>query len=125
MTAAHRGRAPGVPGLADERRRVERFCFTFSIKPGAEQEYKRRHEQIWPEMVDALSAAGIHNYTLFRRGLEIIAYAECEPDARTAFGRIGATDVDARWSEWFEDVIERRVDERGEPLTAEEVWHLD
>ncbi len=104
---------------------MERFCFTFSIKPGTEQEYQRRHDEIWPEMVDALRAAGIRNYTLFRRGLGIIAYAECEPDARTAFAAIAATDVDARWSEWFADVIEQRFDEHGEAMTAEEVWHLD
>jgi L-rhamnose mutarotase len=104
---------------------VERFCFTFSIKPGTEQEYKRRHDEIWPEMVQALHESGIRNYTLFRRGLEVIAYAECEPDARTAFGKMAATDVDARWSEWFGDVIAQRFGPDGEPMTAEEVWHLD
>lgn len=76
-------------------------------------------------MVDALKRAGISNYTLFRRGLTVIAYAECEPDAETAFGKIGATDVDARWSEWFQDVIERRFGADGKPMIAEEVWHLD
>lgn len=104
---------------------MERFCFTFSIKPGTEQEYKRRHDEIWPEMVEALRASGIHNYTLFRRGLEVIAYAECEPDAPTAFGKMAATDVDARWSEWFQDVIAQRFGPDGEPMTAQEVWHLD
>lgn len=104
---------------------MERFCFTFTIKPGTEEEYKRRHDEIWPAMVEALRESGIHNYTLFRRGLDVIAYAECDPDARTAFGKMQATEVDTRWSKRFEDVIERRFDERGEPMTAEEVWHLD
>lgn len=104
---------------------MERFCFTFAIKPGSEEEYKRRHDEIWPEMVEALRESGIHNYTLFRRGLDVIAYAECDPDARTAFGKMQSTEVDARWSKWFEDVIERRFDEHGEAMTAEEVWHLD
>jgi L-rhamnose mutarotase len=102
-----------------------RYCFTFEIRPGAEAEYKRRHDEIWPEMVAALRDNGVHNYTLFRRGLDVIAYAECEPDARTAFGKVAATAVDARWSEWFQDVIEERFDEQGRPLEAEEVWHLD
>lgn len=104
---------------------MERVCFTFSIKPGTEQEYKRRHDEIWPEMVQALHDSGIGNYSLFRRGLEVIAYAECEPDARTAFGKMQATEVDARWSKWFEDVIAKRFDDQGEPMTVEEVWHLD
>ncbi len=104
---------------------MERFCFTFRLKPGAEEEYKRRHDQIWPEMVQALNRSGVRNYTLFRRGLDVIAYAECHPDAKTAFANVSATDVDARWSKWFEDVIDQRFDDHGEPMTAEEVWHLD
>ena len=104
---------------------MERICFTFAIKPGTEEEYKRRHDEIWPEMVQALHDSGISNYSLFRRGLEVIAYAECEPDARTAFGRMQTTEVDARWSKWFEDVIAQRFDDQGEPMTVEEVWHLD
>ena len=43
----------------------------------------------------------------------------------TAFGKIGATDANARWSEWFEDIIVALTDEQGELYTAQEVWHLD
>lgn len=104
---------------------MERHCFTFQLKPGQEDEYRRRHDAIWPELVDALRAAGVANYTLFRRDRQVIAYCECEPDAATAFAAVGATDVNARWSAWFEDVIEQLADADGTPFTADEVWHLD
>jgi L-rhamnose mutarotase len=104
---------------------VERTCFTFTIKPGTEREYKRRHDEIWPEMVAALRASGIRNYTLFLRGREVIAYAECEPDAETAFARMAATEVDRRWSRWFEEIIDRRFADDGTAMTVPEVWHLD
>ena len=102
---------------------MERVCFTFQIKPGTEAEYKRRHDEIWPELVEAIRQSGFTNYTLFRRGLQVIAYAECVPDAATAFRKIATYEVNARWSEWFEDVIEQLTDERGEVFRAEEVWH--
>lgn len=104
---------------------MERICFTFEIRPGTEEEYKRRHDEIWPELVDVITDAGVSNYTLFRRGLQVIAYAECEPDVATAFGKIGETDVNRRWAEWFEDVIVQLTDEHGNLFRAEEVWHLD
>lgn len=104
---------------------MERTCFTFTIKAGTEAEYRRRHDEIWPEMVTALKASGIHNYTLFLRGLEVIAYAECEPDAATAFATMAATDVDRRWSAWFEEIIDRRFADDGSAMTVAEVWHLD
>lgn len=104
---------------------MQRYCFTFELVPGQEAEYKRRHDEIWPELVEELEAAGISNYTLFRRGTTVIAYCECEPDGPTAFGKVGETEVNARWAEWFEDVIERLADADGRPFEAEEIWHLE
>lgn len=104
---------------------MERACFTFTIYPGQEEEYQRRHDEIWPEMVQMLKDSGISNYTLFRRGTQIYAYAECEPDAATAFAKAGETDVNQRWAEWFSDVIEDITDESGQLRWATEVWHLD
>ena len=104
---------------------MERVCFTFRIKAGTEDEYKKRHDEIWPELVEAIQEAGIKNYTLFRRGLQIMAYCEAHPDAATAFGKIGGTEVNARWSKWFEEVIEQLTDSDGNLFWAEEVWHLD
>ena len=104
---------------------MERVCFTFELRPGTEDEYKRRHDEIWPDLVAAIRDAGLRNYSLFRRGSQVIAYAECHPDVATAFGKIGATDVNRRWSEWFEDVIVALTDEDGKLIRADEVWHLD
>lgn len=104
---------------------MERICFTFEIRPGTEDEYKRRHDEAWPELVETIQDASIRNYTLFRRGTQVVAYAECHPDVATAFGKVGATEVNARWAKWFEDVIVALADEQGNFFRAEEVWHLD
>lgn len=104
---------------------MERYCFTFEIRPGTEAEYRRRHDEIWPELVSAIKDAGLRNYTLFRRGTTIIAYVEAEPDVATAFGRLAGNDANARWSAWFEDIIVALTDEDGNLFSAEEVWHLD
>lgn len=104
---------------------MERLCFTFTIRPGTEDEYQRRHDEIWPELVEAITEAGFTNYTLFRRGLQVTAYAECVPDVATVFGRLGGYEVNRRWSEWFEDVIDSLTDADGNVHRADEVWHLD
>jgi L-rhamnose mutarotase len=95
------------------------------IIPGREREYDRRHDEIWPELVAELQRAGVRNYTLFRRGVTVVAYAECHPDAATAFGKVGATDVNCRWAQWFTDVLALHTDEQGGLVEATEVWHLD
>lgn len=104
---------------------MQRILFTFELYPGTEDEYKRRHDEIWPELVQALQEAGITNYTLFRRGLQVMAYAECYPDAETAFAKVGATEVNRRWSEWFKDTIVALTDDEGKLFQADEVWRLD
>ena len=104
---------------------MERFCFTMTVREGQEDEYQRRHDEVWPELVEALQDAGVRNYSLFRRDRQVIAYCECHPDVATAFGKVGATAVNTRWSLWFEDVLEALTDENGELFTADEVWHLD
>ena len=104
---------------------MQRFCFTFDIREGTEDEYKRRHDEIWPELVEAIKDSGFENYSLFRTGTTIVAYVECNPDVATAFAKLGPNEANTRWSEWFEDVIVSLVDENGELYRIEEVWHLD
>lgn len=104
---------------------MERLCFTFEIYPGQEAEYKRRHDEIWPELVEAIQDAGFKNYSLFRRDQTIVAYVECHPDGATAFAKLGPHEANARWSEWFKDVIVSLTDENGELFRLDEVWHLD
>jgi L-rhamnose mutarotase len=104
---------------------MERQCFSFEIKPGTFDEYKRRHDEIWPELVTELKQAGLSNYSLFRLGDDhIIGYVECEPDAQTCFGQLAHAEANARWSKWFEDIIVSLTDDDGNMHALPEVWHL-
>ncbi len=104
---------------------MQRLCFTFELREGAESEYKRRHDEIWPELVSAIKAAGFSNYSLFRRGTQVVAYAEIEPDLNTAMSKLGESEHNASWAEWFEELIVNLTDAQGSLMTFTEVWHLD
>ena len=68
-----------------------RQAWIMKLKPGQEAEYMRKHDEIWPEMVELLKRQGIRNYTIYRNGLTLFAYyerddnfpvtAESEPNA--------------------------------------------
>ena len=45
--------------------RLERIAFRMQLKAGALVEYRRRHDEIWPELCDALKDAGISDYHIF------------------------------------------------------------
>ncbi len=104
---------------------MERALFYLRIFPGTEDEYDRRHEAIWPELAEAITAAGIRNMTGFRRGTDVWYYAECHPDARTAFSTYGANEVSRRWSDWFRTIIAEITGSDGDLLWYREVFHAD
>ena len=103
-----------------------RICFQQWIQPERIEEYKRRHAAVWPEMLEALEAAGWHNYSLFLRpdGL-LIGYVETDSlDAAAA--RMAAYEVNARWQAEMADLfdgIDAPPDESFVPL--EEVFNLE
>jgi L-rhamnose mutarotase len=104
---------------------MERLFYTFELAPGMEDEYERRHADVWPELLDALKEAGFSNYSLFRDGRVVYAYAECEPTAAAALASIEATDVNARWSEYIRSIMTRSVDADGRLFIVDEIWHMD
>jgi L-rhamnose mutarotase len=44
---------------------AEKFAFTMRLLPGAAAEYQRRHDAIWPELVELLQRAGIRDYSIY------------------------------------------------------------
>ncbi len=104
---------------------MERLCFLMHLVPGMEAEYEKRHDEIWPDMQAAVNEAGFRNYTLFRRGTQVIGYAECVPDIATVLSQMGAHEVNTRWGESLSHVIASMTDETGDLIRYTEVWHLD
>ena len=43
---------------------VERYAFKMTLNPGMEAEYRRRHDEIWPDLVDLLHEAGVSDYSI-------------------------------------------------------------
>ena len=105
---------------------MQRVCFLLKVRADRLDEYVERHASVWPEMLEALSRTGWHNYSLFLRedGL-LVGYFET-PSLDAALEGMAQTDVNARWqsemAEFFESLDGRRPDEAF--LTLREVFHL-
>jgi L-rhamnose mutarotase len=105
---------------------MRRVCFLLKVRPDRLEEYRRRHREVWPDMLSALRDSGWHNYSLFLRpdGL-LVGYLETE-DFQAALDAMDRTEVNGRWQAemagFFED-LDGRPDEGMRPLT--EIFHLD
>jgi L-rhamnose mutarotase len=62
---------------------MPQYAWVLEVRPGYEEEYVRRHREIWPEMLDALHEAGIRNYSIFRHGLTLFGYFETDDIEKT------------------------------------------
>jgi L-rhamnose mutarotase len=104
---------------------MERLLFFIYLYEGKEAEYDKRHDELWPDMAQALTECGWTNYTLFRNGTTVVGYCEAVPNVATAAQKMGATEVNARWQESFKDIIRHITDREGNLLSYREVWHHD
>lgn len=105
---------------------MQRIAFLLNLTPGSDPaEYRRRHDEIWPEMLAALRGAGMHNYSIFRHGETLFAYLEVEDFARMA--RTLAEDpVNARWQTMMSDLIAVDADPAtGFARLLPEMFHMD
>ena len=89
---------------------MERYAWKAIVKDGCLAEYVRRHNEIWPEMVEALHSAGIHNYTIWNVGNELFGYYECEHGRAYAAKVQAESPVVARWNEYMKDVMVMEMD---------------
>jgi L-rhamnose mutarotase len=99
--------------------------WVLEVRPGYEDEYVRRHDTIWPEMLAALRAAGIRNYSIFRHGVTLLGYFETD-DLQATIKALAASEVNRRWGEWMAPIMRIEVDPAtGFPYLLPRQWHMD
>ena len=106
---------------------MERVCFLGRVRPERLDEYRERHERVWPDMLAALREAGWHNYSLFltQDGL-LVGYLET-PSYEAALDGMARTEVNARWQRdmapYFTDLDGRPPDQGFRRI--DEIFHVD
>lgn len=101
-----------------------RKAFAMSVHPGAESEYGRRHNPIWPELAATLKEHGAHNYSIFLDASTrtLFAYVEIEDEAR--WDAIARTEVCRRWWTHMREIMPANPDSSPVATPLREVFHL-
>jgi L-rhamnose mutarotase len=103
-----------------------RVCFILQVRPERAAEYRARHAAVWPEMLDALRAAGWRNYSLFLRDDgTVVGYLECD-DFATCQARMQDAEINAKWqaemAPYF--LLDGQAPDQA-MLPLAEIFHLD
>jgi L-rhamnose mutarotase len=103
---------------------MKRFAFKMSLKPGMADEYRRRHDALWPELGELLKAAGISNYSI-----------HLDAETHTLFGYLERTDdhgmaelpsqpVMKKWWAYMGDIMATNPDGSPVAIALEEMFYL-
>jgi L-rhamnose mutarotase len=103
----------------------ERVCFVMRVRQEALAEYVRRHAEVWPEMLAALSEAGWRNYSLYSTGDgTIVGYCEVD-DFQAALAAMQDEDVNTRWQAEMAPMFEVQAAPDATLERLQEIFHLD
>lgn len=82
------------------------IAFRMMLKPGMAEEYRRRHDAIWPDLADALREAGIYDYSIFldEETNALFAVLRLHPDDKR--DALPTKPVMQRWWDYMADLME-------------------
>ena len=83
---------------------MEKYAWKATIVEGKIQEYEKRHNEIWPEMIAVLKSAGIRNYTIWNTGNELFGYYECD-SIEYASNVQANSEVVKKWDAYMKDIL--------------------
>lgn len=114
-----------VGELTREKIVMEKIAFVMTLKPGFEAEYKKRHDEIWPELSDELHRAGISDYSIYLHQESLKLFAVLKRTKNHAMDELPHTVVIKKWWAYMADIMETNPDNSPvvEPLI--QVFHLD
>lgn len=104
---------------------MEKIAFRMKLHPGQEQEYRKRHDEIWPELKDLLRVAGIRDYSIFLDEESLILFGVLWRSDDHQMDHLPDQMVMRRWWDFMKDIMETHPD--GSPISVplREVFHLE
>jgi L-rhamnose mutarotase len=104
-----------------------KVAFTMKLKPNVIDEYKRRHDEIWPELVALLHEHGISDYSIFldEQTLTLFAVQNVSSTTISSNDKLRSNEIMQRWWVHMAELMETNDD--GSPVThpLQLVFHMN
>ncbi len=104
--------------------RGSRIGFKMHLFKGFEEEYKKRHDDIWPELQSLLKEAGISDYSIFFDITTNSLFGVMKAEDPAKLADLPSTPVLQRWWKYMADIMETNPDNSPVQISLEEVFYL-
>ena len=105
---------------------MKRFAFKMKLKNSSVEEYKKRHDNIWPEIVDILKKTGISDYSIYYDDETNILFAFQKQNGESSSQDIGELPVVQKWWDYMADIMETNSDDNSPiSIPLKEVFYME
>ena len=104
---------------------MKRVALTMKLKEGYEEEYKIRHDNLWPEMAELIKNYGIEDYSIFLDEETLTLFAALKVPDDFSVENIPVTGIQKKWWDYMADIMEVNPDNSPKTEPLKEVFHLD
>lgn len=102
----------------------EIFAFKMVLKPDQRDEYKRRHDEIWPELSQALKDAGVRDYSIHFDVETNILFATMWRRKDHGLDALAQTELMRKWWDHMADIMDTHPDNEPVATPLETLFHL-
>lgn len=95
------------------------------LKAGCKEEYKRRHDTIWPELKAHLKESGICDYSIFLDEETNTLFAVQKITGDSSSQDMGTTEIVRKWWNYMADIMETNPDNSPVSIPLEEVFYME
>lgn len=95
------------------------------LHPGFKEEYRKRHNEIWPELVKLLKDAGVGNYSIFLDEETNSLFAYQEQSGESSSQDLGTTEIVKKWWKHMADIMETNPDNSPVSVPLEPVFYME
>ena len=103
---------------------MKRFAFKMYLKPGMKAEYKKRHDEIWPELAKLIRSTGVFDYSIFLDEETNILFGVQKQDGDQSSQDLGNNPIVQKWWAYMADIMETNPDNSPVTVPIEEVFYM-
>ena len=104
---------------------TKRFGFKMKLLPGFRDEYRKRHSEIWPELLSLLKNEGIGNYSIFLDEETNTLFAYQEQSGESSSQELGNTEIVKKWWKYMSDIMVTNPDNSPVSIALDQVFYLE
>jgi L-rhamnose mutarotase len=103
---------------------MERVAFKMQLHKGCEEEYKKRHDALWPELQELLKKTGIQDYSIFLDETTNNLFGVLKVENAGILNTLSAHPVMQKWWAYMKDIMECNSDNSPVSISMKEVFYL-